>query len=67
MNKKKNLTISQVKSFLLKKGLTIIKKKNFFLLNKELKSLYFVCLSCVFIIIFFFSMPIIVDLKKKIL
>ena len=65
MNKKKNLTISQVKSFLLKKGLTIIKKKNFFLLNKELKSLYFVCLSCVFIIIFFFSMPIIVDLKKK--
>ena len=35
MNKKKPLKLDQIKEFLLKKGLTVIKKKKIIFLNKD--------------------------------
>ena len=40
MNKKNPLKLNQIKDFLLKKGLTVIKKKKIIFLNKDLRSLY---------------------------
>ena len=40
MNKKKSLKLDQIKEILLKKGLTVIKKKKIFFLNKDLRSLF---------------------------
>jgi len=62
---KKNLTLNQVKKFLLKKGLTTItnNKKNF--LNNNFKSFYLTALSSSVLILFFFSLPIIFEFKKN--
>ena len=62
---KKNLTLNQVKKFLLKKGLTTItnNKKNF--LNNNFKSFYLTALSSSVLVLFFFSLPIIFEFKKN--
>jgi len=62
---KKNLTLNQVKKFLLKKGLTTItnNKKNF--LNNNFKNFYLTALSSSVLILFFFSLPIIFEFKKN--
>ena len=61
----KNLTLNQVKKFLLKKGLTTItnNKKNF--LNNNFKSFYLTALSSSVLVLFFFSLPIIFEFKKN--
>ena len=63
--KKKNLTITQVKEFLLKKGLIIIKKNNKNPSIKNLQSIYYVSLVSIFLIIFFFSIPLVLEFKKN--
>ena len=67
MNKKKPLKLDQIKDFLLKKGLTVIKKKKIFFLNKDLKSLYLTILCSIGVIMFSFSLPIILEFKNNII
>jgi len=65
MNKKKPLKLDQIKDFLLKKGLTVIKKKKIFFLNKDLRSLYLTILCSIGIIMFSFVLPIILEFKNN--
>ena len=65
MNKKKLLKLDQIKDFLLKKGLTVIKKKKIFFLNKDLRSLYLTILCSIGIIMFSFALPIILEFKNN--
>ncbi len=65
MNKKKPLKLDQIKEFLLKKGLTIIKKKKIFFLNKDLRSLYLTILCSIGIIMFSFVLPVILEFKNN--
>jgi len=65
--KKKNLTINQVKEFLLKKDLIAIKKNNKIFSIKSLQSIYYVSLLSIFLIIFFFSIPLVLEFKKNII
>ena len=65
MNKKKSLKINQIKEFLLKKGLTVIKKKKIFFLNKDLRSLYLTILCSIGIIMFSFALPTILEFKNN--
>ena len=65
MNKKKALKLNQIKEFLLKKGLIIIKKKRVTFFSEDLRSLYLTSLCGICIILFSFSLPIIFDLKKN--
>jgi len=65
MNKKKPLKIDQIKDFLLKKGLTVIKKKKIFFLNKDLRSLYLTILCSIGIIMFSFALPAILEFKNN--
>ena len=67
MNKKKPLKLDQIKDFLLKKGLTVIKKRKFFFLNKDLRSLYLTILCSIGIIIFSFVLPVIFEFKNNII
>ena len=66
MNKKKALKLNQIKEFLLKKGLIIIKKKRVTFFSEELRSLYLTALCGLGIILISFTLPIIFDLKKNI-
>ena len=66
MNKKKALKLNQIKEFLLKKGLIIIKKKRVTFFSEELRSLYLTALCGLCIIVISFTLPIIFDLKKNI-
>ena len=66
MNKKKALKLNQIKEFLLKKGLIIIKKKKVTFFSEELRSLYLTALCGLCIILISFTLPIIFDLKKNI-
>ena len=66
MNKKKALKLNQIKEFLLKKGLIIIKKKRVTFFSEELRSLYLTALCGLCIIVISFTLPIISDLKKNI-
>ena len=66
MNKKKALKLNQIKEFLLKKGLIIIKKKRVTFFSEELRSLYLTALCGLGIIVISFTLPIIFDLKKNI-
>tara|TARA_B100001093_G_scaffold294834_1_gene281212 strand:- start:2161 stop:3285 length:1125 start_codon:yes stop_codon:yes gene_type:complete len=61
----KNLTIKQVRNFLDNKGFNIIKKNknNFF--GKDLKSFYYTFLSSLLVIILFFSIPGIIEIKNN--
>jgi len=65
MNKKKPLKLDQIKDFLLKKGLTVIKKKKIIFLNKDLRSLYLTILCSIGIIMFSFALPIILEFKNN--
>ena len=65
MNKKKPLKLDQIKDFLLKKGLTVIKKKKIFFLNKDLRSLYLTILCSIGIIMFSFALPAILEFKNN--
>ena len=67
MNKKKPLKLDQIKDFLLKKGLTVIKKKKIIFLNKDLRSLYFTILCSIGIIMFSFALPVIFEFKNNII
>ena len=65
MNKKKPLKLDQIKDFLLKKGLTVIKKKKIIFLNKDLRSLYLTILCSIGIIMFSFALPAIFEFKNN--
>jgi len=65
MNKKKPLKLDQIKDFLLKKGLTVIKKKKIIFLNKDLRSLYLTILCSIGIIMFSFALPVILEFKNN--
>ena len=65
MNKKKPLKLDQIKEFLLKKGLTVIKKKKIIFLNKDLRSLYLTILCSIGIIMFSFALPVILEFKNN--
>jgi len=65
MNKNKSLNLNQIKEFLLSKGFIVIKKKKIIFFSGELKSLYLTALCSFAIIIFSFSLPIIIEFKKK--
>ena len=65
MNKKKPLKLDQIKDFLLKKGLTVIKKKKIIFLNKDLRSLYLTILCSIGIIMFSFVLPGIFEFKNN--
>ena len=65
MNKKKPLKLDQIKDFLLKKGLTVIKKKKIIFLNKDLRSLYLTILCSIGIIMFSFVLPTILEFKNN--
>jgi len=65
MNKKKPLKLDQIKDFLLKKGLTVIKKKKIIFLNKDLRSLYLTILCSIGIIMFSFALPAILEFKNN--
>jgi Bax protein len=61
----KKLNLNQLKKYFLRKGLILIKKnkKNFF--RNDYKSLYLTTICSLFIISFFFSLPIIFEFKKN--
>ena len=65
MNKKNPLKLDQIKDFLLKKGLTVIKKKKIIFLNKDLRSLYLTVLCSIGIIMFSFVLPVILEFKNN--
>ena len=65
MNKKKPLKLDQIKKFLFKKGLTVIKKKKIIFLNKDLRSLYLTILCSIGIIMFSFVLPVILEFKNN--
>ena len=65
MNGKKLLKLDQIKDFLLKKGLTVIKKKKIIFLNKDLRSLYLTILCSIGIIMFSFVLPVILEFKNN--
>ena len=65
MNKKKPLKLDQIKEFLLKKGLTVIKKRKINFLNKDSRSLYFTFLCSLVVIIFSYVLPIILEFKNN--
>ena len=65
MNRKKPLKLDQIKDFLLKKGLTVIKKKKIIFLNKDLRSLYLTILCSIGIIMFSFVLPVILEFKNN--
>ncbi len=64
MKNKKKLNFHEVKEFLFKKNFTI-RKKNKSFNHKELKSIYFVSLSSLFIIGSFIFLPILIDFQKN--
>jgi Bax protein len=65
MNRKKIFKLDQIKEFLLKKGLIVIKKKKLNFLNKDSRSLYFTFLCSLAVITFFYVLPIILEFKNN--
>ena len=65
MSRKKVFKLDQIKEFLLKKGLTVIKKKKFNFLNKDSRSLYFTFLCSLAVITFSYALPIILEFKNN--
>ncbi len=60
----KKLNLNQLKKIFLRKGLILIKKNKFFFRN-DYQSLYLTTICSLFIISFFFSLPIIFEFKKN--
>ena len=65
MSKNKTLKLNQIKEFLLSKGFIVIKKKKITFISGELRSLYLTALCSFAIIIFSFSLPVIIEFKKN--
>ena len=65
MNKKNSLKLNQIKQFLLSKGFIVIKKKKITFFSKELRSLYLTSLCSIAIIIFSFSLPVVIEFNKN--
>ena len=65
MSKKNTLKLNQIKEFLLSKGFIVIKKKKITFFSAELRSLYLTTLCSFAIIIFSFSLPVIIEFKKN--
>jgi len=65
MNKRKVFKLNQIKEFLLKNGLTIVKKKKLNFLNKGSRSLYFTFLCSLVVITFSYALPIILEFKNN--
>ena len=65
MSNKKTFKLNQIKQFLLSKGLIVIKKKKITFFSAELRSLYLTTLCSFAIIIFSFSLPVIVEFNKN--
>jgi len=65
MSRKKVFKLDQIKEFLLKKGLTVIKKKKLNFLNKDSRSLYLTFLCSLVVIIFSYVLPIILEFKNN--
>ena len=65
MSKKNTLKLNQIKEFLLSKGFIVIKKKKISFFSAELRSLYLTTLCSFAIIIFSFSLPVIVEFNKN--
>ena len=65
MSKNKTLKLNQIKEFLLSKGFIVIKKKKITFISEELRSLYLTTLCSFAIIIFSFSLPVIIEFKKN--
>ena len=65
MSNKKTFKLNQIKQFLLSKGLIVIKKKKITFFSAELRSLYLTTLCSFAIIIFSFSLPVIIEFKKN--
>jgi hypothetical protein len=65
MSKKNTLKLDQIKEFLLSKGFIVIKKKKITFFSAELRSLYLTTLCSFAIIIFSFSLPVIVEFNKN--
>jgi len=65
--KKNQLTLNQVKKFLLIKGLMITEKNKKNFIRNNLKSFYLTFLCSFGIILFFFILPIIFELKQNII
>ena len=61
----KKLNLNQLKKYFLRKGLILIKKNNFFFFRSDYQSLYLTTICSLFIISFFFSLPIIFEFKKN--
>ncbi|MDC0855990.1 glucosaminidase domain-containing protein [Candidatus Pelagibacter sp.] len=62
--KKNKLTFSEIKIFLNKKGFSISQNKDFF--NKSgLRSIFLTTACSFFVVLFFFSIPVIIEFKKK--
>ena len=61
----KKITLNQVKKFLLKKGLIATEKNKRIFFRNDFKSIYFTALSSLFLILFFYSLPIFFECKKN--
>ena len=59
------ITLNQVKKFLLKKGLIVTEKNKRIFFRNDFKSIYFTALSSLFLILFFYSLPIFFEFKKN--
>jgi len=66
MRRKSVLKLNQIKEFLLSQGFIITKKKKITFFSGELRSLYLTALWSFAIIIFSFSLPVIIDFKENI-
>ncbi len=65
MRRKSVLKLNQIKEFLLSQGFIITKKKKITFFSGELRSLYLTTLCSFAIIIFSFSLPVIIEFKKN--
>ena len=62
---KKKFNLEEVKKFLKKKGFIVAKKNNIKFLNEDIKSLYYTGLASCVVVLFFFSLPTIVDFQRN--
>jgi len=64
MNNKKILTLKEVKEFLFKKNFTIKKNKKDFNIS-DLRSIYLASIVSLLMVVFFVSLPMVINLKKN--
>ena len=64
MNNKKILTLKEVREFLFKKNFTIKKNKKDFNIS-DLRSIYLASIVSLLMVVFFVSLPMVINLKKN--